>query len=190
MKIACILLAAGFGKRFGGQKLLHPVDGIPMMTRACALHGSLPYAEKIAVLRSEETELCRIAQTFGFRPVDNPRASEGIGTSVAAGIGALLQQPGLDGAVLSVCDQPYLTAQTVERLLEAFRRQPERIALLQCGKQRGNPAVFPASLFPELVKLDADEGGKVVIAKYPQRVLAVALDDAKELMDMDTKGEN
>ena len=36
MKIACILLASGFGRRYGGNKLLALWEGVPLYRRAFA----------------------------------------------------------------------------------------------------------------------------------------------------------
>lgn len=34
MKLGAVLMASGRARRFGENKLLHPVDGVPMMERA------------------------------------------------------------------------------------------------------------------------------------------------------------
>ena len=65
MKIGCVLLAAGAGKRFGGGKLLHEIDGEAMITRALRLYGKISFAARICVTRSEACEIHRSARDFG-----------------------------------------------------------------------------------------------------------------------------
>ena len=36
MKLGAVLMAAGAGRRFGGNKLLYPVEGVPLIDRAMA----------------------------------------------------------------------------------------------------------------------------------------------------------
>ena len=54
MKIGCVLLAAGAGRRFGGGKLLSRVEGEPMMERALRLYASAPFAARVCVTRAEQ----------------------------------------------------------------------------------------------------------------------------------------
>ena len=49
---------------------------------------------------------------------------------------------------------------------------------------RGNPVVFPAACFPELMTLEGDRGGSAVIKRCPGSLLLVEA-EARELMDVD-----
>ena len=66
MKIGCVLLAAGAGKRFGGGKLLHVIDGEPMIARALRLYAALPFAARVCVTRTEAAEIQILAHENGF----------------------------------------------------------------------------------------------------------------------------
>ena len=81
-------------------------------------------------------------------------------------------------------DQPLLRRETVERLLDAWSREPGRIAALAHSGVRGNPVVFPAACFPELMTLEGDRGGSAVIKRCPGSLLLVEA-EARELMDVD-----
>ena len=61
MKIGCVLLAAGAGKRFGGGKLLYEVDGEPMIARALRLYSSIPFDARVCVTRAEAGEIRQLA---------------------------------------------------------------------------------------------------------------------------------
>ena len=186
MSIDCVLLAAGSGKRFGGDKLQHPVNGIPMIRHACMLYAGLPLRNRILAVRPSDPVIAACGREFAFRVVENPDHEKGIGTSTAVGARELLREPELPDAVLyGVSDQPYLTAETVIRLIDAWEKSPGCICLPACGGRRGNPVLFPGNLLSELVMLDADIGGKTVIRNHEQLVIPVEIENAREMKDID-----
>ncbi len=188
MKIGCVLLAAGAGKRFGGGKLLHAVDGEPMIARALRLFSEVPFAARICVTRAEETEIQRLAHERGIPVAINPDPERGVGTSVAIATEAILaKEPPLDGILYAVADQPYLTRESVEKLLEAFAAHPNDIVSLCFEKRRGNPVIFPAEFYPELCALKEDTGGGAVIKRHADRLRLTEVHSARELDDIDTK---
>ena len=188
MKIGCALLAAGAGKRFGGGKLLHEINGAPMIARAIALYASLAFAARVCVTRAEADEIQSLAQQNGFSVAITPDPERGVGTSVAIATEAILaKEPHLDGILYAVADQPYLMKESVEQLLAAFEAHPHDIVSLAFGERRGNPAVFPAAFYPELCALKQDVGGGAVIKRHPDRLFLVETGAARELDDIDTK---
>ena len=188
MKIGCVLLAAGAGKRFGGGKLLHEIEGEPMIARALRLYSKTPFAARVCVTRTEETEIQRLALASGFPVAINPDPERGVGTSVAIATESILaRESALDGILYAVTDQPFLTQESVNRLIETFLAHPSDIASLSFEKRRGNPAIFPAEFYPELCALKADIGGGAVIKRHPDRLQLVEAFSARELDDIDTK---
>ena len=92
----------------------------------------------------------------------------------------------LDGVLFAVCDQPFLTTEGIKRLLNAFEELKNAICALSWQGRRGNPAVFPADLFPELAALTGDVGGGAVIRAHPERLVLVEVPHPRELLDVDT----
>lgn len=180
LSVGCVLLASGFGHRFGGNKLLAPAQGVPLVQRAMELYQGLPFARRVLV--SQYPDILAMAADHGFSPIANQEAAQGISASVRLGAGAMA---GLDGALFAVCDQPWLTAGSVERLLAAFRARPGAICALSSGGRRGNPALFPKDLFPALAALRGDTGGGQVIRRCPERLILVEADHPRELDDID-----
>lgn len=188
MNVGCVLLAAGAGKRFGGDKLLYEVDGSSLIARALALYAGAPFSARVCVVRAGEERISALANAAGFHAAVNPDADRGVGTSVSTGtLAALERRPDLDGILYAVGDQPYLTRASVTRLLEAFGREPGKIVSLSYGGERGNPAVFPRAFFVELAALDADVGGGAVIRRHPETLRLVEADAAEELADLDVR---
>lgn len=186
MKLGCVLLAAGAGRRFGGGKLLHKIDGEPMIARAMRLYASNFFAARICVTRAEALEIQKFAYGCGFPVAINPDPDRGVGTSVAIGTEVILaREPKLDGILYAVADQPYLTRESIQRLVGAFEACPTQIVSLCAGEMRGNPAIFPAEFYPDLCALKGDTGGGAVIRKHPERVQLVEVFAARELEDID-----
>lgn len=185
-KIGCVLLAAGSGTRFGGDKLLYELDGVSMAERACRLHASIPYAARTLVMRPGDERLLALAARYGFTASVNPHAERGIGTSAAIGA-SVMQASGcpLDGVLFAVCDQPYLTAASVKRLIETFERDAYRIVAPAFRGSRGNPVLFPASLLPAFCELSNDVGGGAIIRSHPSLLSLVELESEQELQDID-----
>jgi len=189
VNVACVLLAAGAGKRFGGDKLLYPVGGVPMAQRALALFAGVPFSARVCVTRTEARFIRTEAARRGYVVRINPEPERGVGTSVSIGTAAAEAAGPPDGILYAVCDQPYLTEASVRRLLGAFEAAPERIVSLSYRGVRGNSAIFPKELFSELCALNADIGGGAVIRNHPALLLPVEADSARELEDVDTRAE-
>ena len=188
MKIGCALLAAGAGRRFGGEKLLHEIGGEPMIARAIQLYRCIPFAARACVTRMESSQIQSLARESGFSVVINPDPERGVGTSVSIVTAELIrQEPELDGILYAVSDQPFLTQQSVQRLINAFATEPDKIASLGFDGNRGNPAIFPKDLFGELMGLKEDIGGGAVIRQHKERLLIVEAESARELEDIDTR---
>lgn len=182
MKLGAVLMASGAGRRFGGNKLFHPVDGVPMIQRAFA---NLP-AELFdrACVVSCYPEILALAGERGYLPVPNPNAAQGQSASVRLGLGELLD---MDGVMFCVCDQPWLKVDSVKRLLADFSAHPGCICSLSWKGERGSPVVFPRVLFPELLSLTGDRGGGGVIRAHRELLRLVEAGGAEELRDVDTR---
>ena len=181
MKVGGVLLASGAGRRFGGNKLLAPVEGVPLCRRAmAALAGA--GLDRLA-LCSPYPEVLELGAALGFAPMFNPRAAEGVSASIRLGLSAM---DGMDGALFSVCDQPWLTTESIIRLKNAFLESKAAVCALAWKGKRGNPAIFPADLFGELAALTGDTGGGAVIRAHPDRLRLVEAASPRELLDVDT----
>lgn len=178
--IYAVLLAAGHSRRFGADKLLHEVEGRPMARRAMqALPPGMP---GVVVTRSDE--VAAMARDFpSLRTVRCPEEGDDVALSIRLGLSAL--PPEAEGAMFLVCDQPWLSRRSVARLALCFSRRPERIWILSHGQRQGNPCVFPRALFPELLTLPAQQGGKFVIRRHEELCSLCLCPEARELEDMD-----
>ena len=128
----------------------------------------------VAVLLSEQNRkgvLVRVEKGAYYRPKKS-----------VLGLGKL---PEMDAALFQVADQPLLRRESVGRLVDFYREHPEHIAALGHDGVRGNPCLFPARLFPELLALQGDHGGNQVIRRHEEDLLLWEV-PAPELTDVDT----
>lgn len=184
MKLGLILMASGLSLRFGKNKLLQEIEGAPLYLRALNTYATVSFARPAVV--SQYREILDGAEAMGFLPVPNPWAAEGISASIRLG---MAQMDGMDGVLFAVCDQPWLTADSVRAVCAAFEAAPERIAALSWNGARGNPVLFPRVLFSALSALTGDTGGGAVIRAHPHLLTLVDAASPRELMDVDAPGD-
>lgn len=180
MKLGCVIMAAGAASRFGGNKLLAELEGVPLYRRALNAVPAEVFRRVTVVTRFDA--VARDAEAMGFAVVRNEQPELGISRTVRLGLQTVTD---CDGVLFMTADQPFLTGTTLRRLAEAFLDAPDRIAAAFADGQRGNPCLFPAELFPALLALEGDTGGARVIRANPHRVLPVEV-PARELLDVDT----
>ncbi|HEV2581428.1 MAG TPA: NTP transferase domain-containing protein, partial [Ktedonobacteraceae bacterium] len=86
-------------------------------------------------------------------------------------------------------DQPLITAQIIDSVIEAFeagRREGKRIVAPLYGGQRGNPVLFDAALFDELMEVTGDEGGRGLLKRHPDEVATIETGNPAASSDVDT----
>ena len=184
-------MAAGLSTRMGDQKLLMEVQGSPLVVRStrAALESELrnvvvvlgPHMDKAQRLLASELDDPRLSLTV------NPRPSDGMSSSLTIGVASLTE--GADGTMILLADQPLVTSQVIDRLIEAFSRNIEMIVLPTVNGRRTTPVIFPRNLRPELMKVSGDKGGRDVVKKYSGRVAAVEMGAYYNDSDVDTRDD-
>ena len=124
----------------------------------------------------------RLAKEFHFAAICNQAPHLGLSHSIALGLTGLRD---CDGAAFVVADQPLLRRDSVAALTQLWRTHPDKIAALGHNGVRGNPCLFPARFFPELLALREDHGGNTVIRRHEEDLFLLEV-PAEELHDVDT----
>lgn len=181
MDIGCVLLASGYGRRFGSNKLLALRDGVPLYRRALAALPPALFSK--AVVTSRYQEILVEAERLGYHCLANPHASQGISAGIRLGLAPLLHT---DGVLFSVCDQPNIKTESIKRLIKSFEDSPGAIYALSWQGRRGNPVIFPRRLYPEMMALTGDTGGNAVIRRHPELLRLIQATAPEELADIDT----
>ena len=179
--LGCVVMAAGNARRFGENKLAAEVRGKSLIRRT--LEAVPPGAFDTVVTVTQYPQVLALAEEFGFQAVRNEHPDWGISHTIRLGLETLGD---CDGAMFLVSDQPLLRRESVKALAELWRSHPENIAALAHGGVRGNPCLFPARFFPELLALREDRGGNTVIRRHEEDLILLEVPE-KELTDVDTR---
>ena len=135
-------------------------------------------------------EADRVRELLGGRPiriVENPSFAEGLSTSVRAALRSI--GPDYDAALFLLADQPFVTAALIDRLLESFTVTGKPIVRPGLDGRPGNPVLFSARLFPELLRETGDRGGRDVVRRHLDEVRLVPVDDPLVSLDIDSLEE-
>jgi len=192
--ICIIVLAAGASSRMGEPKQLLKFEGETLLYRAvrAALEtGSHPIVVVLGfladVMREETADL-------NVLTVVNQEWHEGMSSSIRLGLKQALESTPpaeIEAAILMLCDQPFVTSDVIERLIDAYResRAPVIASEYEEGDEKtlGVPALFSRELFPELIALHGAEGAKRIIARHRAEAIAIAMPEAA--FDVDTPGD-
>ena len=186
IKKGILLLAAGAGKRFGGDKLSAVVDGQPMFIRAMdVIDAQVDVVHRIVV--TGQPSILTEGKMRGWDVAINENPEKGISWSIRLGMEQMLKEvPDLDGILFMVCDQPWLTKETVGRMLTQFEKG---ILSLSYNGRSGNPVLFSKDYFEELMTLEGDVGGRQVMNKHKAEIYYLEIFNEKELRDVDRREE-
>ena len=197
---AAIILAAGSSSRMGGgrHKLMLPLDGRPVL--AHVIDASLAsQARPIVVVLGHQSAQVRSQiehyQTYNdVIIIENAQYKQGMSSSLRTGIQTLLAHGykneqhsyQADSALILLGDQPLITPRIIDTLITTYRTTGRPIVAPLYKGKRGSPVLFDRSLFPELIEVTGDEGGRSVLERHRDEVELIEMGDAQANFDMDT----
>ena len=155
-KLIAVVLAAGSSQRFGRPKQLEPVDGIPMVRKACAAAAA---ARPEAVVLVAGHEAARIHNASGARfLIINEHHASGLGSSLAAAARALKESA--DALLVCLADQPLIPPQHFAALRDAWRGEGDALVATEFAATIGPPVLIGRDHFHALTALEGDRGAK------------------------------
>jgi len=177
-RVAGVLLAAGEGSRLGRPKALVELGGVRLVDRGIAMLRDGGSAPLVAVTGAVVVEL------LGVVTVHNPDWRSGMGSSLAAGLGSV--PASCDAAVIALVDQPLVGADSVRRLIAAYRAGA-RVAVAAYHGQPRNPVLLAREHWPAAITLAAgDVGARPFLRAHPDLVTLVECADTGRPDDVDT----
>ncbi|HIZ13760.1 MAG TPA: EF2563 family selenium-dependent molybdenum hydroxylase system protein [Candidatus Mediterraneibacter stercorigallinarum] len=190
-RYAIVILAAGAGTRFGGDKLRALVREKPLyehMLDKVKAFSSFP-----AFIVTGDSKIAEDAAERGVVPVWNEEPEKGIARSLRLGLAAARKafadegrEDDLRGILFSVCDQPGLEITTMQKIFNTAVLHPVSIICAGRAGRTGNPVLWDRRYFAELEKLTGDVGGRRVMNEHKDRIRIVET-EAEELIDVDRR---
>lgn len=182
-QVAGIILAAGESKRLGGKiKQLLPWQGKSLINFIIQTVGECNLSPIYIILGANVDQISPEIDISKVKIITNNKWVEGKGTSISLGIKSLPEQ--VNAAFIFVVDQPYLNTKLMKGLLDVYDLKKADIIAPYVHGIQSNPVLFNRSVFPELMKLKGEEGGRKVFKHYHLEKLE--WDDEKVLWDIDT----
>ena len=186
-EVAAIVLAAGRSSRMGPHsKLLQPIDGSTIIARAAVAAIASGANPVIVVTGFEADRVEEALRGLDVTFANNPNFDEGMSGSIKTGLLALPANSG--GAMILLGDMPEVEARDLKLLMDAFEGR-EAICIPVRDGRRGNPVLWGASYFAEMMGLSGDVGAKQLIAKHQAHVTEVPVGSDGIFADVDTPAD-
>ena len=184
-KIAIVLLAAGASTRLGQPKQLLKFGEktlLEKITEVALSTGCQPVVIVLgAFFEKIQSEVVHMPVTI----LNNENWASGMGGTIACSMDFLMKNhPETEAVLLILCDQPHLSPEVLEKLVEEWRASGKSIVASEYGGTFGVPALFDKKLFPELAALDGEKGAKPVMLRHREEMEFVPFPEGKT--DLDT----
>jgi molybdenum cofactor cytidylyltransferase len=185
IRYGIIILAAGASSRLGKPKQLltyqHKTLIKNILDAALQCRNSITIVVTGAVKDEVEQELKNTQVVLCY----NDQWQSGMSSSIRAGVSKMkVLQPQVEACILTVCDQPYISANVLMRLIEKHEAGGHNIVASSYADTVGTPALFSRDHFDELLNLQGEEGAKKLLKKYGADVSLVQFDRGE--IDIDT----
>ncbi len=203
-RVSAIVLAAGTSQRFGRPKQLLAVGGTTMIEHVLRTVRETSVDDVVVVLGHLAAQMAKYVPKW-CRIVRNKDWDTGISSSIRVGIQAIERRVApstgrssappnqwrgtAQAALFVLADQPRIKSGDLEAILQAYYGTTKPIVIPVYQGQRGNPVLFDHRLFPELKRLRGDVGGRDVVARFPDQVLAVEVPSWGIFSDIDTPAD-
>lgn len=163
---AAILLAAGGGTRFGGDKLGAKLGGDSVLARSArALAEAGCYAQTAVVSKTTFAQR-QLLNGMDFDVIVNPQAEQGVSTSIRQGV-AWAEAQGAGAALIALADMPFVTPAHYANLFDRATKKNAGIIFSMSGEQRSPPAIFSKACFSRLLALTGDVGARALLRSAP-----------------------
>ena len=181
-RVAAVLLAAGRGSRFGGNKLEAMLGDTMLGLHAARTLAGVEFGHLLAVHDPAHARLATALRDQGFNLIDNEDPSAGLSHSLALAANAVLTTDA-DAMLVCLADMPFVTSDHLTRLIESSHGE---IIASAIGDNRMPPALFPRAYWRALTTLTGDAGARKLLRDaITIQVAPVMLADIDTRADLD-----
>ncbi len=186
-RVAAVVLAAGASTRMAPHHKLLLADrsGKPMIARVVDNVLASRARPVIVVLghRADDVRAALGGRPVQFAPAEN--FAHGLSASLRAGLAVVPAHT--EAAVICLGDMPMVTGRIIDRLIDAWDPEQGKLIVQPTHRGRaGNPMLWDRRFFAEMAALDGDAGARSLVARHPDAVADLEVDDESVLRDFDT----
>lgn len=187
--LGIVILAAGQSRRMTNAKQLLEYNGDVLINSVIKNASSLDQNPIIVVLGANANAIeAAITKYAQVTIVLNDEWAEGMASSIRKGLNSMLTMfPNVDGVLILVCDQPFLTNIYLKNLIALQKQTNLPIAASSYSGKIGTPAIFHSSVFAELLTLTGDTGARAILNS--KKYQTATLDFAEGTIDIDTDAD-
>lgn len=182
-KTAILILAAGSASRMGKMKQLLPYKNTTLLEWIIEQALKSTVKNVFCVLGANKDTIEKKLASNTIKIIYNPNYESGLSTSIVTGID-FLQKHNFDNALIMLADQPHVTSEYLNSLIEASKKNPSKIIASNYQGSVGVPAMFPKKYFNDLLNLEGDKGAKNFLLQHNSNVLKI--NSHQNLLDIDT----
>lgn len=182
--ISAVILAAGRAERMGEPKLFMPLGGKPVLQWVLESALASDLDEVICVARelnSARRQIHIVDERLFW--LLNYAADRGLSTSVIIGLWAA--NAASDGVMFLCGDQPLVRPELINALIEKFADTSAWIVAPSFKGEVRNPILFHRKLFPELLQLTGDRGGRPLLDKHKRKTALLEWPEEVSFLDVD-----
>ncbi len=182
--LAAVILAAGYSSRMKLFKPLLPLGNSTVIENSIDSFLESGIEDVIVVVGFQAKKLIPVLEAKGTKWVYNERFSEGMYSSIVAGVGSFPEH--IKGFFLLPADIPLVSSETIDKLVEGYKDSKQSIIYPSLLKRRGHPPLISSRLFSEILRYDGAGGLKALLRKYEEQAYYVEVEDEGVLLDIDT----
>jgi molybdenum cofactor cytidylyltransferase len=188
LNFGIILLAAGGSSRLGRPKQQLLYNGQTLLQHSLQVACSSHADPIIVVLGAQADTLKKELGSVTATLIVNAAWQEGMASSIRAGVNALSRiHPVVEGVILMVCDQPYVTAALLNDLILAHQNTGKPIVTCSYADTFGPPTLFHKRMFPELLQITGDVGARSILRQHAGETEVLLFPEGN--LDIDTNSD-
>lgn len=185
MSTGVIILAAGNSSRLGQPKQLLDYGGNSFLNRIAGEAISFAGESVLIVTGAHHKKIEESLENKTVLTCFNQNWHDGMASSIKTGLKhLLLVYPEISNCIITVCDQPYLSADIFHKLLVKYQTTGKGIIASAYSKTTGVPVLFDRHYFDVLLTLKGQEGARKLLRKFKEDVAVVPFE--KGAVDIDT----
>lgn len=182
--LAAIIVAAGYSFRMKRFKPLLSLGGSTVLEQAVHSFLKSGIRDIRVVVGHRANELYPVLDKLGVQTIVNPNFSEGMFSSVTAGVKSL--SPDIKGFFLLPVDNPIVSRGTLAKLQNTFFTTELGIIYPSHQGMRGHPPLISSRYVNKVMTWNEPGGMRALLDQNEHDAIDVKVDDPGILLDMDT----